>query len=125
MLLRVFCDKGTVNLFWPFARVDEENQPLPVFTGAHIEVFRDGYPLGPTPFYTKSEPTAKLWATYQILSDRQAKALHAWSDSTDSTHDSGLKMQYGEEVWQVVGRLDPGHSVNTIQRRRNIPLTLS
>lgn len=117
VLLRIYCDKGTVSLYWPNGRYDEEKNEVPVFTGFHIEVFKDGYPFanyGGMPSYRKSDSDAKVWATYEILGDTQRKAVSRWSDPSDET--KGLKMRYGEEVWQIVGRDNPGHSVNTIQK---------
>jgi hypothetical protein len=117
VLLRVFCDKGSVSLYWPYARVDESGCEAPVFVGQHIEVFQDGLPLANglsnRGHYTKSDPDAKVWATYEVYSDAQHRSLYDYKGSCD---DKGLKMRYGEEVWQIVGRLNPGHSVNTLQR---------
>jgi hypothetical protein len=118
VLLRVYCDRGSVSLYWPYSRFDEEGNEAPLFVGSHIEVFHDGLPLANGLYtkatYTKSDPDAKVWATYEILSDAQRKMLYIWREPVDEN--KGLKMRYGEETYQIVGRLDPGHSVNTILR---------
>jgi hypothetical protein len=119
-LLRVFSDKGTVALRWPGVVPREAEGPEDewLFRGAHIEVFgKTGLPLcacpGGRPVYMKSDPKARVWATYEIYPDEQRAELARYSDPV-SEGEWGVKLRFADSVWQVGGRLDPGHSHNTI-----------
>lgn len=129
-LLRVYCDKGTIALRWPGVKphtiledgLDEEESQW-FFRGPHIEVFgKTGFPLtaclGGTPVYKKSDPSAKVWATYEIYGDKQRIALQQYRDPRGEG-EWGIKLRFADTVWQVGGCLDPGHSHNTICRLKS------
>jgi hypothetical protein len=111
VLLRVYCDKGTVRLRWP-------GYPYSLYEAQDISLFNGhGFPVTNCPcpiFYSTSDPTARIFTEWEVYAGEQRRSLAAWRDSLDV--DRGVRLWNGHRLFACVGLTDPYGSRCTIQQ---------
>lgn len=98
VLLRVFCDVGTVRLRWDgYAAALYEAQEIVLFNGG-------GFPAINCPcsiFYSASDPNARIFTEWEIYAGRQRDVLERWRDPFDA--DRGVKIWSGKNLFVCIG----------------------
>ena len=109
VLLRVFCDKGTVRLRWT-------GYSYPLFEAQDIILFNgNGFPAQNCQaciYYTTSDPTARVFTEWEIYAGKQHRDLGLYRHPLDA--ERGVCVTDGRRVFDCVGVNEPLSATCTI-----------
>lgn len=110
-LLEVYITKGDFTLYFHGSNLEFKS------TNSTLQLFEGGVPLigqSSVPYIKDVDPDADIYAVYESYQKYYSDKLLSYSSTNDDNEGVYLLHPTIPKRYKVVGRLDPGHSVNTI-----------
>lgn len=110
-LLEVYVTKGEFTLYFHGSYLEFQSN------NSKILLFEGGAPLrgqSSAPYLKDVDPEADIYAVYESYQKYYTDKLCSYSSSNDDIEGVHLLHPDTYKKYKVTGRLDPGHSVNTI-----------
>lgn len=110
-LLEVYVTKGEFVLYFHGSNLEFNSN------NSKVQLFEGGVPLcgqSSAPYIKNVDPDADIYAVYELYSHYYRNRLASYSSTNDDIEGVHLLHPEIPKRYKVVGRLDPGHSLNTI-----------
>lgn len=110
-LLGVYVSKGEFTLYFQGSNLEFKSE------NSTVQLFEGGLPIvgqSSTPYIKNVDPEADIYAVYELYDIVYRNRLASYSSTNDDNEGVHLLHSTIPKRYKVVGRLDPGQSVNTI-----------
>lgn len=110
-LLGVYVSKGEFTLYFQGSNLEFKSE------NSTVQLFKGGLPIvgqSSTPYIKNVDPEADIYVVYELYDTLYRNRLASYSSTNDDNEGVHLLHPTIPKKYKVVGRLDPGHSVNTI-----------
>ncbi len=110
-LLGVYVSKGEFTLYFQGSNLEFKSE------NSTVQLFEGGLPIvgqSSTPYIKNVDPEADIYAVYELYDIVYRNRLASYSSTNDDNEGVHLLHPTIPKRYKVVGRLDPGQSVNTI-----------
>jgi hypothetical protein len=110
-LLEVYVTKGEFTLYFHGSNLEFKS------TSSKVQLFEGGLPItgqSSAPYIKNIDPEADIYAVYELYDTSYRNRLASYSSTNDDIEGVHLLHPDTYKRYKVTGRLDPGHSVNTV-----------